>query len=300
VRSSRGIQIFIAFLLGSIGIMSCRDQHKGIPAQISIDSVSLNIPALQGNNIHQIRGVQVFANDELLGNFEFPCKIPITKLGNIKIEIFPLVYINGSKNNLGLYTPMASYLDTFTLKAGKSIHVKPIFTFRKNGFVRWNEDFEDNNSTLVPIAPSPYPGDSVSIVNTKFQLNGKFVSTTKAYRIVFENIDSSKYIDIGSFEEFKDLPLDGSSVFFEFDVKSDLPIQLALRRQNSTANELLPYMLINKTEGQWKRFYVNLVFELASQPAGTSIRIFFDINKPEVCTVSREIFIDNLRLSFLK
>jgi hypothetical protein len=210
------------------------------------------------------------------------------------------VFINGSKNNLGIYTPMASYVDTFLLQAGKSIPIKPVFTFRKNAFVRWNEDFEDNNSTLIPIAPSPYPGDSISIVSTPFELDGKFKSTTKAYRIVFEDIDSSKYIDVGSFEEFKDLPMDGSSVFFEFDVKSDLPVQLAMRRKNSTANELLPYMLVNKTGGQWKRFYVNLVFELANQPAGTSIRLFFDINKPEVCTVSREIFIDNLRLSFLK
>ena len=300
MRCSKGFQYFIAVLLFSAVFMSCRDEHKGIPAQISIDTVSLNISSLQGNNIHQIRGVQVFANDELLGNFEFPCKIPITKLGNIKIEIFPLVFINGIKNNLGIYTPLAPFLDTFALQAGKSTIVKPVFTFRPNAFVRWNEDFEDNNSTLVPIAPSPYPGDSVSIVSTAFDLNGKFNGKTKAYRIVFENVDSSKYIDIGSFEEFKDLPLDGSSVFLEFDVKSDLPIQLAMRRQNSTANELLPYLLVNKTEGQWKRFYVNLVFELANQPAGTSIRIFFDINKPEVCTVSREIFIDNLRLSFLK
>lgn len=300
MRFSRGLHFFIAIVFLGLAATACRDDHKGIPAQISIDSVSLNIPSLQGNNIHQVKGVQVFANDELLGNFEFPCKIPITKLGNIKIQIFPLVYINGSKNNLGIYTPLAPFLDTFPLQAGKTTAVNPIFTFRSNAFVRWNEDFEDNSSTLVPIAPSPYPGDSVSIVSTPFDLNGKFAGKTKAYRILFENIDSSKYIDIGSFEEFKDLPLDGSSVFLEFDVKSDLPIQLALRRQNSTVNELLPYLLINKTGGQWKRFYVNLVFELANQPAGTSIRIFFDINKPEVCTVSREIFIDNLRLSFLK
>jgi hypothetical protein len=300
VRTFGGIHLFIALIFSSIGILSCRDEHKGIPAQISIDSVSLNPSTFQGNNIHQIRGVQVFANDELLGNFEIPCKIPITKLGNVKIQILPLVYINGSKNNLGIYTPLAAYLDTFLLQAGKRVQIQPVFTFRTNAFVRWNEDFEDNNSTLIPIAPSPFPGDSISIANTNFDLNGKFKSTTKAYRILFENIDSSKYIDIGSFEEFKDLPLDGSSVFFEFDVKSDLPIQLAMRRQNSTSNELVPYLLINKTEGQWKRFYVNLVFELANQPAGTSIRLFFDINKPEVCTVSREIFIDNLRLSFLK
>lgn len=231
MRSFSGIQYSIAFLLGIIGIMSCKDEHKGIPAQISVDSVSLDISSLQGNNIHQIRGVQVFANEEFIGNFEFPCKIPITKLGNIRLEIFPLVYINGSKNNLGIYTPMASYVDTFLLQAGKSIPIKPIFTFRKNAFVRWNEDFEDNNSTLIPIAPSPYPGDSISIVSTPFDLDGKFKSTTKAYRIVFEDIDSSKYIDVGSFEEFKDLPLDGSSVFFEFDVKSDLPVQLAMRRK---------------------------------------------------------------------
>jgi hypothetical protein len=88
--------------------------------------------------------------------------------------------------------------------------------------------------------------------------------------------------------------------FFEFDIKTDLPVQLAMRRKNPSTTELVPYMVINPTNGKWKRFYVNLVYELANQPTGTSIRLFFDVNKPANSVAGREIFFDNLRLSYLK
>jgi hypothetical protein len=120
------------------------------------------------------------------------------------------------------------------------------------------------------------------------------------YRFCFENTDTAKYFDAGSFLEFSDLPTNGSGVFFEFDIKTDLPVQLALKRRNPTTTELVPYMVVNPTNGKWKRFYVNLVYELANQPANTSIRIFFDVNKPANSVANREILFDNLRLSYLK
>jgi hypothetical protein len=120
------------------------------------------------------------------------------------------------------------------------------------------------------------------------------------FRFCFENTDTAKFFDAGSFLEFSDLPTNGSAVFFEFDIKTDLPVQLAMRRKNPSVTELVPYMVINPTGGKWKRFYVNLVYELANQPAGTSVRLFFDVNKPANSVAGREILFDNLRLSYLK
>lgn len=278
----------------------CKDRDNGIPSRIAIDSIHLDIDPANGNRIHQISGVQVFANQELLGNFQLPCKIPIDKLGKVQIDIYPLVFINGSSSNLTLFTPLDGYRDTLNLVAGQTMSVQPTFKHRTSAVIKWTEDFEDNNSTLVPISPSPFPGDTVGIVTRPFDLDNQFAGTSKVYRFCFEDIDSAKYFDVGSFLEYSDLPTNGSGVFFEFDIKTDLPVQLALRRKNPTTNDLVPYMVINPTQGKWKRFYVNLVYELANQPANTSIRIFFDVNKPANSVAGREILFDNLRLSYLK
>lgn len=279
---------------------ACKDKSTSTPSRISIDSVSFNLDIAAGNSIHQIRGIQVFANQELLGNFELPCQIPVDKLGEVQLDIFPLVFINGSSNNLALYTPIIGFRDTVKLEAEKTLSVLPKFKHRPSTVVRWVEDFEDNNSTLVPISPSPFLGDTAGIVTRNFDLDGKFKANSKVYRFCFEDIDTAKFFDAGSFVEFNDLPTDGSAVFFEFDIKTDLPVQLAMRRRNSAVNELVPYMLINPTGGKWKRFYVNLVYELTNQPAATSIRLFFDVNKPANSAANREILFDNLRLSYLK
>lgn len=295
-------QIFLLGLLSFFLLLDfgCKSADDGIPSRIAIDSIDLNIDAANGNEIHQIKGVQVFANQELIGNFELPCKIPIDKLGKVQIDIFPLVFINGSSSNLTLYTPLDGYRDTLNLTAGATKTLTPTFKHRAATVVRWIEDFEDNNSTLIPILPSPFPGDSTGIATRDFDLDGKFAGPSKVYRFCFENIDTAKYFDAGSFLEYTDLPTNGSAVFFEFDIKTDLPVQLALRRKNPTTSELVPYMVINPTQGKWKRFYVNLVYELANQPANTSIRIFFDVNKPANSVAGREILFDNLRLSYLK
>jgi len=291
------VSFIVCFSLFESG---CKDRDEGIPGRIAIDSIQLNIDPANGNHIHQIAGVQVFANQELLGNFQLPCKIPVDKLGAVQLDIYPLVYINGSSSNLTLYTPLDGYRDTLTLVAGKTQTLIPTFKHRSSTVVKWTEDFEDNNSTLVPISPSPFPGDTVGIVSSPFDLDGEFNGNSKVYRFCFENTDTAKYFDAGSFLEFSDLPTNGSGVFFEFDIKTDLPVQLPLKRRNPTTTELVPYMVVNPTNGKWKRFYVNLVYELANQPANTSIRIFFDVNKPANSVANREILFDNLRLSYLK
>lgn len=295
-------QFFVVLLLFCIVAINpaCKSRDEGIPSRISLDSIDLNIDPANGNEIHQIAGVQVFANQELIGNFQLPCKVPIDKIGKVQIDIYPLVFINGSSSNLTLYTPLEGFRDTFNLEAGKTTAVVPKFKHRSAIVVKWKEDFEGSNSTLVPISPSPFPGDTAGVVSKPFDLAGKFSGSSRVYRFCFENIDTAKYFDAGSFLEFSDLPTNGGGVFFEFDIKTELPVQLAIKRRNPTSTELVPYMVINPTGGNWKRFYVNLVYELANQPANTSIRLFFDVNKPANSVAGREILFDNLRLSYLQ
>ncbi|PHX91978.1 MAG: hypothetical protein CK532_05560 [Flavobacteriales bacterium] len=279
----------------------CKNRESGQYAILKIDSVSIITKTGQGNAIHQILGVQVYINNQMIGNFELPVKIPVlVTREKVKLDILPMVFINGSKNAIVHLNTLKSFGDSVVFSSSKTHVLNPTFTYRSNAEFPWVEDFEDGRSKLVAISPSPFPGDSLFIEKRPFDLNGKFVGTSTIYCVRFENTDTAKYIDIGSFDAFQNLPTDGRNMFFEFDIKTDLPVQLALSRKNTITTELIPYLLVNPTRGQWKRFYVNLVYEIAGQPSGTSLRIFFDINKPASVIPNREILFDNLRLSYLK
>ncbi len=281
---------------------ACKDRVSGQYAVLKIDSVSVITLTGQGNATHQILGVQVYINNQMIGNFELPVKIPVLVTGEkVKLDILPMVFINGSKNAIGHLNTLKSFSDSVVFTSSKTYLLKPLFGYHNNAEFPWLEDFEDGRSKkLVPISPSPFPGDSLFIEKRPFDLNGKFAGLSTIYCVRFENIDTAKYIDIGSFDAFQNLPTDGRNIFFEFDIKTDLPVQLALSRKNTISTELIPYLLVNPTRGQWKRFYVNLVYEIAGQPSGTSFRIFFDINKPASVIPNREILFDNLRLSYRK
>ena len=83
-------------------------------------------------------------------------------------------------------------------------------------------------------------------------------------------------------------------------MKTDLPIQVALKRNSPTnGNEYAPYLVINPTGGVWKRFYTDLIYEIQGQAAGTTFQIIYSIDKPASFSGSHEILFDNIRLSHL-
>jgi len=57
---------------------------------------------------------------------------------------------------------------------------------------------------------------------------------------------------------------------------------------------------IFETGGNWKRFYINLIYELYNQPGETEVQLMISPMKPEELKTAQEIFIDNIRFSYPK
>jgi hypothetical protein len=77
-------------------------------------------------------------------------------------------------------------------------------------------------------------------------------------------------------------------------------VLVAVRRFSTTQIEYVPYVTVNATNNEWKRFYINLIYEIQGQPANTQYEIFFSLDKPQNFEGSTEFLIDNIRLSYLK
>lgn len=286
-----GYILFIFILL-----LSCNGKEEAIPSYLKIDSVSIQVNSGQGNEVQQIKGVYLYSPSQLLGLFELPAVIPIHEQGSIKLSLVAAVYLNGSKNRLIPHTGILPLDTTLNLNRGKISSINnPTFSFRTNSSFIWTEDFEDNSSTLVGI--NIPKGDTSLITQQPFDLDNRFKGITKVYSVLLKAADTAKYMDIGYFKNFENLPADNRDVFLEFDINTNHPVQLALKRQNSAGQEYVPFLYIFNTNGMWKRFYVNLIDEIAQQPSDTKYQILFS-SDVAASSHARYFHFDNIRLSY--
>lgn len=291
--------IYATFLSLFIFIFEgCETEKSFIPSYLKIDSILVDAQSISGNNIHQISAIQLYQNNTFLGTYPIPAKIPINAEGKIVFSFAPYVKLNGNNSQLGPYLSLKFEDTSLNVNRSSITEITPVFKYREKLSVLWQEDFEDVSPTLVPVAIAK--GDTTFIDYRDFDLAGRFKGKSKVFVAKFEKIDSFKSMDLASFTTFKKIPVDGTDIYLEFDIKTDLALQVALRRTSSTKGvEFVNYLLINPTKGNWKRFYVDLVYETQGQPNGTTFEIFFLSDKGKDFNGSHEILIDNIRLSHL-
>lgn len=295
---SRFILLFPAVIL--ILLTGCDRESEPIPSYIRIDSVSINTLAGQGNNIHEISALNVYVDEQFMGVFEIPCTIPVLFTGKHKLSIIPAVRLNGATNQHVVHRLFQRSDTTLDLTEGKITQAgNLILKYKTNIEFPWTEDFEDENSSLVRLFSGP--GDTSYITTQPFSLNGRYAGNTRCMKVVIAGADTAKTIDMASFKYFGNLPFMGTDIMFEFDIKSSVPAQVAMvRKNNANGTQYLPYVYIFETGGKWKRFYINLIYELYDQPADTEIQLLISPIKSEEIKTTQEIFIDNIRFSYPK
>lgn len=291
--------IYATFLSLFIFIFEgCETEKSFIPAYIKIDSVLVDAKSISGNNIQQITAIQLYQNNTFLGTYPIPSKIPVNAEGSNKFSFAPYVKMNGNNSQFAPYLSLKFQDTSLNVNRGSITEITPTFKYRETAKILWQEDFEDISSTLVPVAVAK--GDTTFMDLRDFDLADRFKGKSKVFVAKFQDVDSFKSMDLASFTTFKNIPVDGTDIYLEFDIKTDLPLQVALRRNSPTKGlEFVNYLLINPTKGSWKRFYIDLVYETQGQPVGTTFEIFFSTDKAKDFTGSHEILFDNLRLSHL-
>lgn len=287
----------LALIASLILLVSCEGKDEPIPAYLRIDSFNLAVSSQQGSDVHEISSAYVYTPDGLIGLFELPATIPVLKTGKVQFTIVPAMKLNGSNNRLAAHSHFVPVDSVVELQAGKIASIStPALKFRTNTQFLWTEDFEDNSSTLIP--SGVLSGDTTFISTEYYSLNGRYNRQTKVFLSRLNPTDTARYIDLVSFKKFTGIPNDGRDVILEFDVKSELPVDLIVRRENANGTELVPYLHMFATGSEWKHFYVNLVYEVGAQPLNTEYQLILSINNPPSQDM-RKVLFDNIRLTYL-
>lgn len=275
---------FILLLLQSCDLINPTEKE---PAYLYIPSFTFQANATQGTSSEAITEVWVYSNDQSLGVFDLPAKIPILDQGNTDIRIFAGIKSNGISNSRIRYPFYALFDTTLTISAFQIDTIIPNFTYY-NQVVINEKGFESGN-----------------FLSQTGANNGTF-STTNNNLQVFEGARSGwGHLDAGaSLLYFKDDDnlnyTSGNNVFLEMNYSSNNTFSVGFITTTGGITAKNMALIINPTSSGdglspvWKKIYIDFGYLLMQNP-NAQFHEWYIESVPSSSSIPVNIFLDNLK-----
>ena len=243
----------------------------------------------EGSNSNDIVDAWVFINDQIIGVFELPAKIPILESGQHELKIFAGIKKNGLNGKRERYPFYSTYVKTINLVPDSIISITPEFTYVSNA-VFWIEDFED-----PAIKFFQGPTSDANIVRTTVPSE------------VFEGGGSGKISLSSSFNFFKmetnETAFDpfpfNTPIYIEFNYKTNVPFGVGIMHKDPSIGGFVtvpPVVYVNPKD-QWNKFYVDISEIVNRFSFATDFEIYFSIDKSNVSSgIDPLVFLDNIKV----
>lgn len=243
---------------------------------------------------HNITEAWVYVDNELMGVFELPVKIPVLKEGSKQVRIYPAMKNNGISATKKIYPFMEIYGATIDLVKNQTVTISPVTRY-KDATKFWVEDFEDaspqivnstSSLTTIQIVTDP----SILVPSINGQHFGRITLTTT------NNVYSSS--TTANANGVLNMPLpSGSDVYLEIDYYTTNNLVTGLLAISSDGSKDNPNVQINAqdaSEIQWKKIYIQLDEVVSYSTTANRFEITLNAVLDEGDTQG-EINIDNIK-----
>lgn len=279
--------ILPAYLLILVSFAGCEkfEGDQTVPAIIQIDTIGLVTEYdLHGSASHNIVDAWVYVDDQLVGAFELPAKVPVLAEGNHKVVVYAGIKLNGisaTRVAYPFYKPIVK--ENYRLAPDSICIINESTTYYDNTKFSWMEDFES----------------SVSIQETN--QSDTVIQRTQNPLKVFEgnwsglvNLTDGKVLYEGASDISYDLPGAGQPVFLEVNYKINNVVTFGLFAQGYTNIRQDAILNLNVTD-EWKKIYINYTPAISRNGSAVDYKVFFgSVLSGE--TTSAELIIDNIKL----
>lgn len=208
-----------------------------------------NLSNEEGELTHNISNAWVYVDDELIGVFQVPFKIPILKSGNVNIKVYPTILNNGISATKKIYPFLEVYEINTILKENDTTILNPVTRY-KNSLNFWIEDFEDASLKIL--------NDQNTLAKLEFDNIDSILKWGNSYGKVILNEEDSTWA--GFTNSFLDLPR-GKEVYLEIDYYNIYSVTTGLITVSPNEVKNNQYIKLNSQQLnnlKWKKIYIDL------------------------------------------
>lgn len=238
------------------------------PSWLVINEVDFTTnEATEGVNSHAIEDVWVYMDNQPIGVFDLPAKIPLLAEGEHDFIIYAGIRINGINATRTKYPFYKKFETTLNLTKEQETVIIPSFTYKSNTQFALLEDFEDVG---IDFYKDPYSDTNiVNITATQYPTIVKYGNSCGA--IYLSEIDSickiatSANLDLPKVED----------VYVEIDYMNSNSLLFSTIRENQAGSIEDPLVIMNPQEGEleWKKIYIDIKENVSFDANATSYEI---------------------------
>lgn len=276
--------LFVALIL-----LSCSKNNPD-PSWIEIKEWNLisNKTNKEGELSHNFSNAYIEVDDETIGFFELPIKLPILKSGEHKLKIYPVVLNNGISASKTIYPFCQPYQIDVTLNQNQTLSISPTTTYYTDCKF-WIEDFEDAG---IKIKTEDGYGAILSTGN-----DTKYLKYGSNYGQII--VTNENPIWQGKTTTNSTLP-QGRNIYMEVDYLNSNTLLTGVYVSNSTENKYNPNVALNaqdKSNLKWKKVYIDLRQMISYSTSGSIFEQYFNVTNSST-TDSNFVLIDNVKLIY--
>jgi hypothetical protein len=243
-----------------LGLVSCIKNNPD-PAWLEVGEWTLeqnaNSQYPTGELTHNFTDAWVYVNDEIVGVFEVPFKIPLLYSGAANIKIFPAIRNNGISATKKMYQFVDVFEVNVDLKKNETISLNPVTRYKSS--VRfWLEEFE--------LAAVKIKNDPVAAAELVKGNDPSILKWGNYYGLVnLSKVDSTW---IGYTEAQMQLPR-GQEVYLELDYYNTNSLTTGVIGISASEIKPNPNITLNKQPAstvKWKKVYIDLRDIVSNSP----------------------------------
>lgn len=243
------------------------DDSPGIPHQVVIDEFSVETSALEGTASHGIEEVWVYSATEVLGVFPLPATIPYLQKADedLDLRILPGIKANGISATRQPYPFYNDMEIEMPFEAGRTDTISFTTTYVNDAHVILAEDFESANR---------FEANSTSTADVVRTTDPELVFEGSGSGYIYL-ADSTAHVMSTTQEQLYNLPVTGT-IWMEFNYNCDNSFAVGLEAIGGTNAQRTPIIVLNPTDGEWKKMYLDLGPMVWSTPDAFGYEITLD------------------------
>ncbi|MFM7662305.1 MAG: hypothetical protein ACKO6A_06545 [Bacteroidota bacterium] len=285
----------IFFTFPILLLLACVKNNPN-PSWLEVTHWTLNpnssLSGAEGELTHNLSDAWVFIDDEVIGVFEVPFKIPILKSGSCNIKIFPAVRNNGIAATKKIYPFMEVFQVNVDLNENQTVTLNPVTKY-KSASQFSIEDFEDPLNLDIVVDQNTSAILSTPTSNIDLQtFNGNF------YGIIQLNYNDSTWIASTQTQLY--IPK-GRDAYLEVDYYNTNSLAtgvIYVKPDNTTQNNPNYGMQAQEPNSvKWKKIYIELKELIGYSPNGSNFLQSF-IAKLDEGKEQSEIRLDNIKVVY--
>jgi hypothetical protein len=276
-----------AFSLSSCNIIN-RDEQE--PAYLAVNQFALTTNEfIQGSASSEIKDCWIFADDQAIGTYEMPFKIPTIKTGTRNLKVFPGVFLNGSGFVRIAYPFYRPYEINLNLAPGSTSTINPTTTYYEDVIMPVRINFDDASG--IPLEASSQSDTVLQIITNNAQVfegNGSGLIELKRSGQGFCEVQTINNVV---------LPKQGRSVYLEFNYQSNYELAIGVIGLNPNLAPTKTVTAFLEPNTEWKKIYMNITAQVSAAVQATGYKVFFGAAKPNGGEPMK-IYLDNIKLVY--